>query len=146
MCVYQQFKKHYSRYTLDTVCGICGMDKDVFELVYKTYTSTAKPGKAGTVLYALDQTQHTYGAQNTRAMSAMQLLLGNIGIPGGGVNALRGEPNVQGATDMGMMVNEHPAYLKWANTTDRASLRKWLESQTYSDGYYTNKPSLISTN
>lgn len=146
MCVYQQFKKHYSRYTLDTVCGICGMDKDVLELVYKTYTSTAKPGKAGTVLYALGQTQHTYGAQNTRAMSVMQLLLGNIGIPGGGVNALRGEPNVQGATDMGMMVNEHPAYLKWANTTDRASLRKWLESQTYSDGYYTNKPSLISTN
>ena len=62
MCVYQQFKKHYSRYTLDTVCGICGMDKDVLELVYKTYTSTAKPGKAGTVLYALGQTQHTYGA------------------------------------------------------------------------------------
>lgn len=143
MCVYQQFKKHYSRYTLDTVCGICGMDKDVLELVYKTYTSTAKPGKAGTVLYALGQTQHTYGAQNTRAMSVMQLLLGNIGIPGGGVNALRGEPNVQGATDMGMMVNEHPAYLKWANTTDRASLRKWLESQTYSDGYYTNKPKFI---
>ena len=143
MCVYQQFKKHYSRYTLDTVCGICGMDKDVLELVYKTYTSTAKPGKAGTVLYALGQTQHTYGAQNTRAMSVMQLLLGNIGIPGGGVNALRGEPNVQGAMDMGMMVNEHPAYLKWANTTDRASLRKWLESQTYSDGYYTNKPKFI---
>ena len=143
MCVYQQFKKHYSRYTLDTVSGICGMDKDVLELVYKTYTSTAKPGKAGTVLYALGQTQHTYGAQNTRAMCIMPLLLGNIGVPGGGVNALRGEPNVQGATDMGMMVNEHPAYLKWANTTDRSSLRKWLESQTYSDGYYTNKPKFI---
>ena len=143
MCVYQQFKKHYSRYTIDTVSGICGMDKDVLELVYKTYTSTAKPGKAGTVLYALGQTQHTYGAQNTRAMCIMQLLLGNIGVPGGGVNALRGEPNVQGATDMGMMVNEHPAYLKWANTTDRSSLRKWLESQTYSDGYYTNKPKFI---
>lgn len=143
MCVYQQFKKHYSRYDLDTVCSVCGMDKETLELVYSTYTSTAKPGRAGTVLYALGQTQHTYGAQNTRAMCVMQLLLGNIGIPGGGVNALRGEPNVQGATDMGMMVNEHPAYLKWANTTDRASLRKWLESQTYSDGYYTNKPKFI---
>ena len=143
MCVYQQFKKHYSRYTLDAVSEICGMDKDTLELVYKTYTESAAPGKSGMVLYALGQTQHTYGAQNTRAMSVMQLLLGNIGIPGGGVNALRGEPNVQGATDMGMMVNEHPAYLKWANTTDRASLRKWLESQTYSDGYYTNKPKFI---
>ncbi len=142
-CVYQQFKKHYSRYTLKTVSDICGMDKDVLELVYKTYCESAKPGKSGTVLYALGQTQHTYGAQNTRAMCIMQLLLGNIGVPGGGVNALRGEPNVQGATDMGMMVNEHPAYLKWANTTDRSSLRKWLESQTYSDGYYTNKPKFI---
>nr|WP_206214781.1 MULTISPECIES: molybdopterin-dependent oxidoreductase [unclassified Adlercreutzia] len=143
MCVYQQFKKHYSRYDIETVCSVCGMDRQTLELVYETYTASAAPGKAGMILYALGQTQHTYGAQNTRAMSVMQLLLGNIGVPGGGVNALRGEPNVQGATDMGMMVNEHPAYLKWANTTDRSSLRKWLESQTYSDGYYTNKPKFI---
>lgn len=143
MCVWNKFKEHYARYDLDTVCSICGMDKETLELVYKTYASTGQPGKAGTILYALGQTQHTYGAQNTRAMSILQLLLGNVGIPGGGVNALRGEPNVQGATDMGMMVNEHPAYLKWANTTDRSSLRKWLESQTYSDGYYTNKPKFI---
>lgn len=143
MCVYQQFKKHYSRYDLDTVCGVCGMDKDTLELVYATYSESAAPGKAGAILYALGQTQHTYGAQNTRAMSVLQLLLGNIGVPGGGVNALRGEPNVQGATDMGMLVHEHPAYLKWSNTTDRASLRKWLESQTYSDGYYTNKPKFL---
>lgn len=143
LCVFQQFKKHYSRYDMDTVCSICGMDKETLELVYSTYASTGQPGKAGAVLYALGQTQHTYGAQNTRAMSVLQLLLGNIGVPGGGLNALRGEPNVQGATDMGMLVNEHPAYLKWANTTDRSSLRKWLESQTYSDGYYTNKPKFL---
>lgn len=143
MSVYQQFKQHYSRYDMDTVCSICGMDRETLEQVYAAYASTAKPGKAGSILYALGQTQHTYGAQNTRAMSVLQLLLGNIGVPGGGVNALRGEPNVQGATDMGMLVNEHPAYLKWANTSDRASLRKWLESQTYSDGYYTNKPKFL---
>lgn len=143
MCVWNKFKEHYSRYDLDTVSSICGMDKETLELVYKTYGSTGQPGKAGTILYALGQIQHTYGAQNTRAMSVLQLLLGNVGIPGGGVNALRGEPNVQGATDMGMMVNEHPAYLKWANTTDRSSLRKWLESQTYSNGYYTNKPKFL---
>lgn len=143
MCVFQQFKKHYSRYDMDTVCSICGMDKETLELVYSTYASTGQPGKAGSILYALGQTQHTYGAQNTRAMSVLQLLLGNIGIPGGGVNALRGEPNVQGATDMGMLVNEHPAYLKWPNDTARASLRKWLEGETYSDGYYTNKPKFL---
>lgn len=143
MCVFQQFKRHYSRYDMDTVCSICGMDKETLELVYSTYASTGQPGKAGSILYALGQTQHTYGAQNTRAMSVLQLLLGNIGIPGGGVNALRGEPNVQGATDMGMLVNEHPAYLKWPNDTARASLRKWLEGETYSDGYYTNKPKFL---
>ena len=143
MCVYQQFKLHYSRYDMDTVCSICGMSRDQLELVYKTFSSTAAPGKAGVILYALGQTQHTYGAQNTRAMSVLQLLLGNVGIPGGGVVALRGEPNVQGATDMGMMVDEHPAYLKWANTTDRSTLRKWIEGQTYSDGYYSNKPKFI---
>lgn len=143
MCVYQQFKKHYSRYDMDTVCSICGMDKETLELVYSTYASSAAPGKAGSILYALGQTQHTYGAQNTRAMSVCQLLLGNIGIPGGGLNALRGEPNVQGATDMGMLVNELPGYLKWPNDSARSSLRKWLEGETYSDGYYTNKPKFL---
>ncbi|MEE0844812.1 MAG: molybdopterin-dependent oxidoreductase [Eggerthellaceae bacterium] len=143
MCVYQQLKKHYSRYDMDTVCRICGMDKERLEEVYSTYASTAAPGKAGVILYALGQTQHTYGAQNTRAMSVLQLLLGNVGVPGGGVAALRGEPNVQGATDMGMLVNEHPAYLKWPNTTGRSSLRKWLEGETYSAGYYTNKPKFL---
>ncbi len=143
MCVFQQFKKHYSRYTIETVAAICGMEEELLEQVYATYASTGEPGKAGMILYALGQTQHTYGAQNTRAMSIMQLLLGNIGVPGGGVNALRGEPNVQGATDMGMLVNEQPAYLKWANTTDRANLRLWLEGQTYCAGYYANKPKFM---
>ena len=143
MCVYQQFKKHYSRYDMDTVCTVCGMDREILEKTYAAYASSGAIGKSGTILYALGQTQHTYGAQNTRSMSVLQLLLNNIGIPGGGVNALRGEPNVQGATDMGMMVNEQPGYLKWSNTTDRKSLRAWLESQTYSDGYYTNKPKFM---
>ena len=143
MCVWQQFKQHYSRYDMDTVCSICGMDKETLELVYSTYASTGAPDKAGVILYALGQTQHTYGAQNTRAMSVLQLLLGNVGVAGGGVAALRGEPNVQGATDMGMLVNELPGYLKWPNTTGRKSLRDWLEGETYSDGYYTNKPKFM---
>lgn len=142
-CVWQKFKEHYSRYDLDTVCAICGMEKGVLEQVYATYGATGAPDKAGAILYALGQTQHTYGAQNTRAMSILQLLLGNVGICGGGVNALRGEPNVQGATDMGMLVNEQPGYMKWPDTKFRSSLRKWLETDTYSDGYYTNKPKFL---
>lgn len=143
MCVFQQFKKHYSRYDLDTVAATCGMDKALLEKVYAIFAATGAPEKSGTILYALGQTQHTYGAQNCRAMSILQLLLGNAGMPGGGVNAMRGEPNVQGATDMGMMVHEHPAYLKWPTEYTTPSLQKWCENETYSDGYYTNKPKFI---
>ena len=143
MCVFQQFKKHYSRYDLDTVSSICGMGKDILEKVYATFASTGAPEKSGTILYALGQTQHHYGAQNCRAMSILQLLLGNAGMPGGGVNAMRGEPNVQGATDMGMMVHEHPAYLKWPTEYGTPSLRDWCEKETYADGYYTNKPKFL---
>ncbi len=142
-CVYQKFKEHYSRYDMDTVCQVCGMDKEDLETVYKAWCESCAPGKSGTILYALGQTQHTYGAQNTRSMSILQLLSGNVGVPGGGVCALRGEPNVQGATDMGMMVHEQPAYLKWSNTTSRDTLAHWLEDQTYSDGYYANKPKFM---
>ncbi len=143
MCVFQQLKKHYARYDLETVSSICGMDKELLEKVYSVYASTGEPGKSGTIMYALGQTQHHYGAQNCRAMAILQLLLGNIGMPGGGVNALRGEPNVQGATDMGMLVANQPGYLNWPTEYGTPSLRAWCEKETYSDGYYTNKPKFI---
>ena len=139
-CVFQIFKKHYERYTLDTVSAVCGMDKDTLELIYKTYCSTGAPEKTGTIMYALGQTQHHYGAQNTRSIGLIQLLLGNLGMPGGGVNALRGEPNVQGATDMAMLVYDFPGYLKWPTVAKYPNLRTWMEVETTSDGYYTNKP------
>jgi len=142
-CVYQIMKKHYSRYTLDTVSQICGMDKDVLEKVYDVFTATGDPAKSGTILYALGQTQHHYGTNNTRAMCLVQLLLGNAGLSGGGVNALRGEPNVQGATDMCMLPGDFPGYLKWPSVEESPSLRAWCESQTYGDGFYTNKPKFM---
>ncbi|MEG2211169.1 MAG: molybdopterin-dependent oxidoreductase [Raoultibacter sp.] len=143
LCVFQQFKQHYARYDIETVSAVCGMDKDLLENVYALYAATGAPEKSGTILYALGQTQHHYGAQNCRAMCLIQLLLGNAGVAGGGVNAMRGEPNVQGATDMGMMVHEHPAYLKWPTSSTTPSLRAWLEHETYADGYYTNKPKFL---
>ena len=76
-------------------------------------------------------------------MGILQLLLGNVGVAGGGVNALRGEPNVQGATDMGMLVANQPGYLNWPTEYGTPSLRKWCEKETYADGYYTNKPKFI---
>ena len=140
LCVFQQFKKHYERYDIDTVCEICGMDKELLEKVYSIYASTGAPDKSGTILYALGQTQHSYGSQNCRAMSILQLLLGNAGMPGGGVNAMRGEPNVQGATDMAMTAPDFPGYLKWPTEEKHPTLRDWIEAETYASGYYANKP------
>lgn len=111
-CVYQLLKKHYSRYTLDMVCDVTGGDPKEYEEVYNLYTSTYLPEKSATILYAMGATQHTYGSQNVRAYSVLQLLLGNIGVAGGGINALRGECNVQGSTDHAALFHILPGYLK----------------------------------
>ena len=110
-CVFQLLKKHYSRYTLDIVSRISGTPKDKLEEIYKVYGSTGKPDKAGVELYAMGWTQHTVGVQNIRAMCIIQLLLGNMGIAGGGIAAMRGESNVQGSTDHGLLFHIWPGYL-----------------------------------
>jgi len=110
-CAFQLLKKHYSRYTLQKVTEITGTPEDDLVKVYKAYGSTGAPDKAGTELYAMGWTQHTVGVQNIRAMSIIQSLLGNMGIAGGGINALRGESNVQGSTDAGLLFHIWPAYL-----------------------------------
>ena len=109
--VFQLLKKHYSRYTPEMVAKITGTPKEKLVEVYQLYASTGKPDRAGTSLYAMGWTQHTVGTQNIRAMSIIQLLLGNMGVAGGGINALRGESNVQGSTDHGLLFHILPGYL-----------------------------------
>jgi formate dehydrogenase major subunit len=128
-CVYQLLRKHYSRYTLDKVSSITGTPKDKLEEVYKLYASTGKPNRAGTELYAMGWTQHTVGTQNIRAMSIIQLLLGNMGIAGGGINALRGESNVQGSTDQGLLFHILPGYLP-TPTASITALPAYIEKYT----------------
>ncbi len=110
-CVFQQLKKHYSRYSLSNVSKTTGVSKDNLLKVYKEYAGTGKRDKAGTIMYALGWTQHTVGVQNIRSSAILQLLLGNIGVAGGGINALRGEPNVQGSTDHCILWHILPGYL-----------------------------------
>jgi anaerobic selenocysteine-containing dehydrogenase len=110
-CVFQLMKKHFSRYTPKAVCNVTGTPKDVYQQVCELYTSTYAPDRAGTWLYAMGTAQHTHGTQNIRTYAILQLLLGNIGIAGGGVNAMRGESNVQGSTDMGLLFHNMPGYL-----------------------------------
>ena len=109
-CVFQLLKKHYNRYSLDKVSSITGTPKENLVEVYDTYASTGRPDRAGTELYAMGWTQHTVGTQNIRTMSIIQLLLGNMGIAGGGINAMRGESNVQGSTDHGLLFHIIPGY------------------------------------
>ena len=117
-CVLQLLKKHYSRYTIDKVSQITGTPKDKIEEVYRVIGSTGRADRTATSCYAMGWTQHTVGVQNIRACTIVQLLLGNMGMAGGGVNALRGEGNVQGSTDHGILFHILPGYL----STPRASL------------------------
>lgn len=109
--VFAHLRRHYARYTPEMIERVCGTPKEAFLALAETFCATGKPGKAGTILYAMGQTQHTVGTQNVRVMAVLQLLLGNIGVPGGGVNALRGESNVQGSTDMALLFQDLPGYL-----------------------------------
>ncbi len=110
-CVYQLMKAHYSRYTPEMVERICGTPKDKFLHVCEMMASTATPDRAATVMYALGWTQHSVGSQMIRTGAMVQLLLGNIGIAGGGMNALRGHSNIQGLTDLGLLTDSLPGYM-----------------------------------
>ncbi|CAG9247740.1 formate dehydrogenase (quinone-dependent) catalytic subunit [Paraburkholderia unamae] len=110
-CVYQLLKQHYSRYTPEMVEKVCGTPKDKFLKVCEMLATTAEPGRAGTIMYALGWTHHSIGSQNIRTGAMVQLLLGNIGIAGGGMNALRGHSNIQGLTDLGLMSNLLTGYM-----------------------------------
>ncbi len=115
-CVFNLLKKHYSRYDLKTVSQVTGTPVADLKKVYRWYSATGAKNKAGTIMYAMGWTQHTVGVQNIRAMAIVQLLLGNMGVAGGGVNALRGESNVQGSTDHCLLFHIWPGYLPNPNS------------------------------
>jgi formate dehydrogenase major subunit len=142
-CVFQIMKRQYDRYTLDTVSSITGCPKDTLEAAYKLFAASGAPEKTGTILYAMGQTQHTVGSQNVRCMAMIQLLLGNLGRPGGGVNALRGESNVQGSTDQGLLAHLLPGYLKIPGAADHPTLAAYLEKETPKTSYWSNKPKFL---
>ncbi len=120
-CVFQLLKKQFSRYTPEVVERITGIPKDQFLKAADLFTSIRKDGdmkKAATIIYAVGWTQHTFGTQIIRAAAILQLLMGNVGRAGGGVNALRGHSNIQGATDMAGIFDVLPGYLKMASPDD----------------------------
>ncbi len=147
-CVFQILKRHVARYTPEKVSSITGTPKEVFLEVCRTFAATGASGKAGTILYAMGTTQHTCGAQNIRAYAILQSLLANIGLAGGGINAMRGEANVQGSTDYALLFHILPGYLKMIEDSD-TSLEKYLAritpktSDPLSLNWWSNTPKYV---
>jgi formate dehydrogenase major subunit len=128
-CVLQLMKQHYAAYTPDAVSSLTGVPAGRFLKICETIATTAVPDKTMTSLYALGWTQHSVGSQNIRAIACIQLLLGNMGMPGGGVNALRGHSNIQGLTDLGVMSHLLPGYLGIPVEAE-IDLKTYLEKRT----------------
>ena len=106
--VFQAMKVFYARYTPEMVSTICGCTPDAFNAAADLITSTYTADRAGTIMYALGWTHHSHSVQLIHAAAMLQLLLGNIGRPGGGINALRGHANIQGGTDNGVAYHNLP--------------------------------------
>jgi formate dehydrogenase major subunit len=131
-CVFQLLKKQYSRYTPEMVERITGTPKEQFLKAADLFTSIRKDGdikKVATIIYAVGWTQHTFGTQIIRTAAMLQLLMGNVGRAGGGVNALRGHSNIQGATDMAGIFDNLPGYLKVPTPAD-TSFDGWMKRIT----------------
>jgi formate dehydrogenase major subunit len=129
-CVYQLLKRHYARYTPEIVESVCGTPKEKFLQICEMIGSTATPTRAMTIMYALGWTQHSIGSQMIRAGAMVQLLLGNIGVAGGGMNALRGHSNIQGLTDLGLLSNLLPGYLTLPGEKEQ-DYNKYVAARAY---------------
>lgn len=128
-CVLQIMKRHYAGYTPEMVSKVCGTKPADFLKVCEYIASTATPGKTMTILYALGWTQHSTGSEMLRCGALVQLLLGNIGVAGGGMNALRGHSNIQGLTDLGLLSNSLTGYMSLARDAEQ-DLSGYLEARS----------------
>ena len=142
-CVWNLLKEHIAVYTPEMVERICGTPKDKFLTICKMIAECSSPTKTMTSMYALGWTQHSSGSQNIRTMAMLQLILGNIGVQGGGMNALRGHSNIQGLTDMGLMSNLLPGYMniptdKEVDFTTYMSTRQFKPLRPGQTSYWQN--------
>ncbi|TKJ92528.1 formate dehydrogenase-N subunit alpha [Erwinia persicina] len=128
-CVYNLLSHHVSRYTAEVVENICGTPQKDFLHVCELLADTSAPDRTASFLYALGWTQHSVGAQNIRTMAMIQLLLGNMGMAGGGINALRGHSNIQGLTDLGLLSQSLPGYMTLPSEK-QADLEHYLAANT----------------
>jgi formate dehydrogenase major subunit len=143
-CVFQVLKRHYQRYTPELVEQVCGTPRETFLKVAETLLDNAGPDKTGAICYAVGWTQHTVGVQMIRAAAVLQLLLGNVGRPGGGILALRGHATIQGSTDIATLYNLLPGYLPAPDARRKNdTLEEYIDTETSPTSYWSNFPKFI---
>jgi formate dehydrogenase major subunit len=140
-CVFQTLRRHFARYTPEMVEKICGISPALFHKVADALVAASGPEKTAAICYALGWTQHSKGVQIIRTAAILQLLLGNIGRPGGGILALRGHASIQGSTDIPTLYDILPGYLPMPRGDgSEATLRDYLTHQTKPTGLWHNLP------
>jgi formate dehydrogenase major subunit len=135
-CVYQLLKRHFSRYTPEMVERVCGVPRQKFLAVAEGLCENSGPERTSAFCYAVGWTQHTVGVQYIRAAAVLQLLLGNMGRPGGGILALRGHANIQGSTDIPTLYNVLPGYVPMPHPQAAGSLDAFVERNGPSTGVW----------
>jgi formate dehydrogenase major subunit len=142
-CVYQLVKRHFSRYTPDFVAETCGVSEDLFVALAETLCANSNRERTSAFVYSVGWTQHTVGVQYIRAASILQLLLGNIGRPGGGIVALRGHASIQGSTDIPTLYDLLPGYLPMPTPAGHPDLEHYERRTTAQKGFWSNARSYI---
>jgi formate dehydrogenase major subunit len=135
-CVFQLLRRHFSRYTPETVERICGVPRELLLQVAETLCHNSGRERTSAFCYAVGWTQHTVGVQYIRTAAIIQLLLGNIGRPGGGILALRGHASIQGSTDIPTLYNILPGYLPMPRAHAHQTLTEYIERNVASAGYW----------
>jgi formate dehydrogenase major subunit len=137
-CVFQILKRHFARYTPEMVADACGCSVDDFLYVAEKLCDNSGRERTGAFAYAVGWTQHTVGVQIIRTAAIIQLLLGNVGRPGGGIVALRGHASIQGSTDIPTLFNTLPGYLQMKHVDDAPTLQAYVEENSAPAGWWGN--------
>jgi formate dehydrogenase major subunit len=142
-CVFQILKRHYSRYTPELVEEVCGVPKEVFLEVAESLCENSGRERTSAFVYSVGWTQHTVGVQYIRAAAVIQLLLGNVGRPGGGILALRGHASIQGSTDIPTLYNILPGYMPMPHAGTDTDLATYIEENESPTGFWGNLDTYI---
>ena len=142
-CVFQVVRRHYQRYTPEFVAESCGCSVEEFLHVAKALCDSSGPERTAIFVYAVGWTQHTVGVQTIRSAAIIQMLLGNMGRPGGGIMALRGHASIQGSTDIPTLYNLLPGYLTMPHVEHYGGLQEYIDRSTPKGGWWGNADAYI---